>query len=128
MVADEKEIHRILALLFQPGDTVEMRCVGGRTINGFYRNLQKLASDAYRLNVEFNPQHNVYVCLNPVLPDLFARRADGEGERLIAPGVVVYLAHKQRELQTLIQTFPEVWWAFNRPERAAALADAVAVL
>jgi CHAD domain-containing protein len=59
---------------------------------------------------------------------LFAPRPDREGERLIAPGVVAYLAHKQRELQALVETFPDAWQAFNQPELRHALADAVAVL
>jgi CHAD domain-containing protein len=66
---------------------------------------------------------------NGLLSDfLFAPRSNGERDRLIAPGVVAYLAHKQRELQALIGTFPEVWRAFNRAELRHALADAVAVL
>jgi CHAD domain-containing protein len=66
---------------------------------------------------------------NGLLSDfLFAPRPDGDGERLIAPGVVAYLAHKQQELQTLVETFPQAWQAFNQPELRYALADAVAVL
>jgi CHAD domain-containing protein len=47
---------------------------------------------------------------------------------VIAPGVVAYLATKQRELQNLVLTFPDVWAQFNRPEVRRWLADAVAVL
>jgi CHAD domain-containing protein len=66
---------------------------------------------------------------NAMLSDfLFAPRPDGEGERLIAPGVVAYLAAKQRELQHLIETFPQAWQAFNQPSIRQALADAVAAL
>jgi CHAD domain-containing protein len=66
---------------------------------------------------------------NAMLSDfLFAPRPDGERDRLIAPGVVAYLAVKQRELQTLIETFPQAWQAFNQPQVRRALADAVAVL
>jgi AAA domain-containing protein len=68
-----------LQVLFAPGDTVEMRCVGNRTINGFYRDLNKLSKDAAALNYDFNPQQNVYVCLNPVQPELYARSADRFG-------------------------------------------------
>jgi CHAD domain-containing protein len=66
---------------------------------------------------------------NALLSDfLFAPRSDGDGERLIAPGVVAYLAAKQRELQNLIETFPQAWATFNRPQVRQALADAVSVL
>ena len=58
-----------------------MRCVGqGRTIDGYYRDLEKLSLDATALNNDFNPHQNVYVCLNPVLPDLYARRPEQFGQ------------------------------------------------
>jgi len=79
MILAETSIISNIQVLFQPGDTVELRCVGNRTINGFYRDLEKLAEDAEALNTNFNPQQNVYVCLNPVLPDLYARCADKFG-------------------------------------------------
>jgi len=87
MDADQKEILRSLEILFQPGDTVELRCVGGRTINGFYRDFGKLAQDAYSLNQEFGPPQNVYLCLNPVLPELYARRPDEFGYTAKGEGV-----------------------------------------
>jgi CHAD domain-containing protein len=59
---------------------------------------------------------------------LFPSRGSKESERVIAPGVVSYLAAKQRELQTLIATFPQAWEQFNRPEVRRWLADAVSVL
>jgi CHAD domain-containing protein len=66
---------------------------------------------------------------NAMLSDfLFVPRPDGEGGRLIAPGVVAYLAVKQREVQALVETFPDVWQTFNRPGIRQALADAVAIL
>ena len=76
MEASFQQIERSLKVLFQPGDTIELRCVGGRPINGFYRNQIKLANDAQQLNSTLSPPQNVYVCLNPVLPELYARRAD----------------------------------------------------
>lgn len=76
MQADKDHIKRSLELLFQRGDTIELRCVGNRTINGFYRDLDKLADDAFRLNSSFDPLENCYVCLNPVQPELHGRRAD----------------------------------------------------
>ena len=75
-----EQVRRTLDVLFEPGDTIELRCVGNRTINGFYRDEGKLAQDACQLNSEdFSPLQNVYVCLNPLLPDLYARRSDHFG-------------------------------------------------
>jgi CHAD domain-containing protein len=66
---------------------------------------------------------------NAMLSDfLFSPRPRGEGGRLIAPGVVAYLAVKQRELQALVETFPQAWNAFNHPSTRQALASAVGVL
>lgn len=80
MEASAFEIERSLNLLFAPGDTVELRCVGnGKTVNGYYRDPHKLARDAVRLNQDFTPRENVYVCLNPTHPQLFARRPDEFG-------------------------------------------------
>ena len=74
-----EQVERSLEVLFEPNDTIELRCVGSRPINGYYRDQDKLAADARRLNQDFNPQNNVFVCLNPVLPDLYARQADEFG-------------------------------------------------
>ena len=42
-----EEGRRTLHLLFQPGETIELRCVGnGPTINGYYRDFDKLAQAA----------------------------------------------------------------------------------
>ncbi len=77
MDAQLSEVKRSLQLLFRDGDTVELRCVGDRTIGGYYRDIAMLAQDAATLNSEsFNPPQNVYVCLNPVNPHLYARKAD----------------------------------------------------
>jgi hypothetical protein len=72
-------LKRSISVLFKPAETIEMRCVGDRTLNGYYRYVDKLAQDAYALNHDINPKQNVYVCLNPVLPELFPRRADSYG-------------------------------------------------
>jgi adenylate kinase len=37
-------------------------------------------------------------------------------EPVVAPGVAVYLAARQTELQHLLDTFPQVWARFHRPE------------
>jgi hypothetical protein len=71
------EVRRSLAVLFQVGDTIELRCVGnGNPLNGFYRSHDKAAQDAVSLNAT---GQNVFFCLNPALPELFARRRDQFG-------------------------------------------------
>jgi hypothetical protein len=47
---------------------------------------------------------------------------------VIAPGVVAYLAERQRELQGLLDTFDEAWQTFNRPEVRIWLAQAISAL
>ena len=80
VVADS--ILATVNLLFEPEETVELRCVtDGCILNGFYRDFLTLGHDAVALNAG----ENIYVCLNPVLPELYARRADrtaraGRGE------------------------------------------------
>jgi CHAD domain-containing protein len=59
---------------------------------------------------------------------LFASPSRKSPERVIAPGVVSYLAAKQRELQTLMDAFPQMWQEFDSPEVRRGLAAAVAVL
>jgi CHAD domain-containing protein len=65
---------------------------------------------------------------NAILSDFLFATKNKSTERLIAPGVVSYLAAKQGELQTLITAFPQVWERCNRPEVRRWLADAVAAL
>ena len=59
MEADIGQIKRSLQLLFQEGDTIELRCVGNQTINGFYRDPDKLAQDAHHLNSALHPPWNL---------------------------------------------------------------------
>ena len=59
---------------------------------------------------------------------LFGGRSVGPSERVIAPGVVSYLAVRQRELQGLVETFPLTWAGFCRSETKRWLADAIAYL
>jgi len=65
---------------------------------------------------------------NGLLSDFMFGEPGTPARRRIAPGVVAYLAVKQRELQTLVDTFPVAWERFNRPEVRAWLASAVSVL
>jgi CHAD domain-containing protein len=66
---------------------------------------------------------------NALLSDfLFGRGLKATDDRLIAPGVVAYLAVKQRELQRLIETFPQAWERFSRAEVRQFLASAVSEL
>jgi CHAD domain-containing protein len=65
---------------------------------------------------------------NNILSDFLFPRHDVQEGPVIAPGVVAYLASKQRDLQRLIDTFPHTWHKFNRAEVRRGLANAVAVL
>ena len=56
------------------------------------------------------------------------KRTESPRRRIMAPGVALYLAEKQTELQTMVRTFPEVWAHFNRLEVRQNLAASVAVL
>ena len=77
---DLDTVKRTLSILFREGDTVELRCIAnGQVVNGYYRDLTKLAEDACRLNFDFSPFFNAFVCLSPVDPQLFARRANEFG-------------------------------------------------
>jgi CHAD domain-containing protein len=49
-------------------------------------------------------------------------------EPIVAPGVATYMADKQRELQHLLSTFPEVWSYFQSHEFKQRVAQAVAPL
>jgi CHAD domain-containing protein len=49
-------------------------------------------------------------------------------ERINVSGVASYLVAKQNELRELIESFPEAWQHFNRPEVRRKLALAVSVL
>jgi CHAD domain-containing protein len=49
-------------------------------------------------------------------------------ERINVSGVTRYLVAKQNDLRELIESFPEVWQNFNRPEVRRQLALAVSVL
>jgi CHAD domain-containing protein len=49
-------------------------------------------------------------------------------EPVVAPGVAIYMADKQAELQRLLGTFPELWAYFQSPAFKQAVAVAVAPL
>ncbi len=79
MDANLQEMKRSLGVLFQPGDTIELRTISDSGIisNGYYRDQEKLAADAAMMGGgSFHPPQNIYVLLNPVKPALFAKRAD----------------------------------------------------
>jgi CHAD domain-containing protein len=65
---------------------------------------------------------------NNILSDFLFSRSGAQSGPVIAPGVVAYLAFKQRELQRQLDTFPQVWQEFNQAEVRHLLAHAVAVL
>jgi len=65
---------------------------------------------------------------NAMVSDFLFPAGSTHDNRIIAPGVVAYLATKQRELQSLIDGFAEVWARFNRAEVRVWLAEAVSTL
>jgi hypothetical protein len=82
--ADTGEIMRALDLLHAPGSVVELRCPKPKgkyqsTISGYYDDLAALASKATALS---GTVPGVYGTLNPVLPDLLARRVNHTEERV----------------------------------------------
>jgi hypothetical protein len=70
---DPHEIRGSIGLLLEPGQVYEIRAFGRGTTSGYFRDFAKLAEVAARLS---GRTPAVYVSLNPVLPDLFARSAD----------------------------------------------------
>jgi hypothetical protein len=68
-------IRRTLAVLFEPGDVIELRAMKHRrcTYSGYYDDRDALVKDALALNKLCG---NVYVTLNGVQPSLLARRAN----------------------------------------------------
>lgn len=77
------EILRALEVLTEPGQVVELRIpeaegIKGRTDSGYFKNYGELAKVAASYT---RRAHGVYVTLNPVNPDLFARSADAVKER-----------------------------------------------
>lgn len=74
--ADPQEIDRGLAVLFRPGDVVEMRIpnTGHQgTISGYFDDPQKLASALASQNGAFA---GIYTTLNPCAPSLLARSSN----------------------------------------------------
>lgn len=79
-----------------------------------------------RLQDHLGTLHDANVANTLLSEFLFA--AQPGTERIIAPGVVTYLAFQQRELTTLLETFGQVWDEFDQPQVRQWLANAVAVL
>jgi hypothetical protein len=75
VTADRDEIMRTLALLYQPGDVIELRAPQSRqrVISGYFDDWDALAAAAVRLS---GTVPGVYVTLNPVQPALLARAAN----------------------------------------------------
>ncbi len=74
--ADPQEIDRGLAVLFRPGDVVELRIPKTEhqgTISGYFDDPQKLASALASQNGAFA---GIYTTLNPCAPSLLARSAN----------------------------------------------------
>jgi CHAD domain-containing protein len=49
-------------------------------------------------------------------------------EPVVAPGVAIYMADRQRELQHLLASFPQAWGFFQSPQFKRAAAEVVAPL
>lgn len=67
------EIRRTLAVLFEPGDIIELRILnvpGIGIASGYFSDLDKLAGDAARWD---GKAPGIYVTLNPVKPELLDR-------------------------------------------------------
>ncbi|PWR70025.1 hypothetical protein [Methanospirillum lacunae] len=70
------------SVLFEPGQTVEVRLIGKRgTASGFYDNFDRLSADAVSFDNR-GEYAGTYITLNPVNPDLLARRANRIETRL----------------------------------------------
>jgi hypothetical protein len=69
-----QSINSALELLLEPGSTAELRILNTEcgTVSGYYRQPKKLAEAAY----QWDSAPGIYVTLNPVNPDLYARAAD----------------------------------------------------
>ena len=77
-----EEILSACQILFFSPQTVEVRAIGKRgTASGYYNDFEKLARDVHTLN-HSGEYAGMYVTLNPVNPDLFARRANRIETRL----------------------------------------------
>jgi urease beta subunit len=77
----KNDIARALALLFEPGQVVELRALfGDATASGYYDDMARLAADAEV--VEAAQPQGMYVTLNEVNPALLARRENRTKMRL----------------------------------------------
>ena len=77
----QNDIARALALLFEPGQVVELRALfGDATASGYYDDMARLAADAEV--VEAAQPQGMYVTLNEVNPALLARRENRTKMRL----------------------------------------------
>ncbi|HWQ64630.1 MAG TPA: hypothetical protein VN429_09465 [Methanospirillum sp.] len=75
-------IRSACSILFEQGQTVEVRLIGKRgTASGYYDDFDKLSADAVSFDNR-GEYSGIYVTLNPVNPDLLARRANRIETRL----------------------------------------------
>jgi CHAD domain-containing protein len=88
---------------------------------------KQVIEQVVRLQDHLGDLHDADVA-NTMLSDFLFSGQEAPGGPKIAPGVVAYLASKQRDLQRLIDTFPQAWQAFNQPEVRRWLASAIAAL
>jgi CHAD domain-containing protein len=102
----------------------------------FFRELlgpeaKDVIAEVVRLQDHLGDLNDADVAISAISDFLFPQRRDapqGSAERIIAPGVVSYLAAKQHELQEAISGFPQIWHSFCRVEVRQWLASAVAAI
>ena len=70
---DMAEIRRSVALLCEAGEVYELRAFGRGTISGYFDDFEKMAQVAAKLS---GNAPAVYLTINPVNPDLFARASN----------------------------------------------------
>jgi len=73
--ANLSDIKRTLSVLVEPGSVVELRILHTRhgTVSGYFTDMGKLYQSAKQWSGQ---APGVYITLNPVNPDLFARSAN----------------------------------------------------
>jgi CHAD domain-containing protein len=102
----------------------------------FFRELlgpqaKDVIAEVVRLQDHLGDLNDADVAISAISAFLFPAHKGGPStstERILAPGVVSYLAAKQSELQEAINLFPEAWASFCRPEVRQWLASMVAAI
>jgi CHAD domain-containing protein len=115
---------------------LRIACKSLRYTLEFFRELlgpeaQDVIAEVVGLQDHLGDLNDADVAISAISDFLFPQRRDppqSSAERIIAPGVVSYLAAKQHELQQAIAGFPQTWASFCRAEVRVWLASAVAAI